>query len=160
MKLNVIRISFFILSIGLFTESVTASGLKAVKSGEWNDPTVWDKGRMPTIDDDVVIDNLNQVVYSLAEDNMQESIQLCRNLYIDIDSELSLGAKTAKKKMNILIGGILACQGELTVGDGNVQGAYMTFNAKKSGIVGSGKVIVSNINVISDQAQFVVSVSN
>ena len=35
----------------------------------------------------------------------------------------------------------------------------MTFNAKKSGIVGSGKVIVSNINVISDQAQFVVSVS-
>ena len=40
---------------------------------------------MPTIDDDVVIDNLNQVVYSLAED-------------IDIDSELSLGAKTAKKK--------------------------------------------------------------
>ncbi|EEF92222.1 hypothetical protein BACCELL_00124 [Bacteroides cellulosilyticus DSM 14838] len=34
-----IRISFFILSIGLFTESVTASGLKAVKSGEWNDPT-------------------------------------------------------------------------------------------------------------------------
>lgn len=39
LQLNVIRISFFILSIGLFTESVTASGLKAVKSGEWNDPT-------------------------------------------------------------------------------------------------------------------------
>ena len=61
--------------------------------------------------------------------------------------------------MNILIGGILTCQGELTVGDGNMQGAYMTFNVEKSGIVGSGKVIVSNINVISDQAQFVVSVS-
>ena len=40
-----------------------------------------------------------------------------------------------------------------------MQGAYMTFNVEKSGIVGSGKVIVSNINVISDQAQFVVSVS-
>ena len=61
--------------------------------------------------------------------------------------------------MNILIGGILTCQGELTVGDGNMQGAYMTFNVEKSGIVGSGKVIVSNINVISEQAQFVVSVS-
>ena len=77
---------------------------------------------MPTIDDDVVIDNLNQVVYSLAEDDMQECIRLFLNLYIDIDSELS-------------------------------------FNVEKSGIVGSGKVIVSNINVISDQAQFVVSVS-
>ena len=52
---------------------------------------------MPTIDDDVVIDNLNQVVYSLADD-MQECIRLFLNLYIDIDSELSLGAKTAKKK--------------------------------------------------------------
>ena len=53
---------------------------------------------MPTIDDDVVIDNLNQVVYSLAEDDMQECIRLFLNLSIDIDSELSLGAKTAKKK--------------------------------------------------------------
>ena len=53
---------------------------------------------MPTIDDDVVIDNLNQVVYSLAEDDMQECIRLFLNLYIDIDSELSLGAKSAKKK--------------------------------------------------------------
>ena len=50
---------------------------------------------MPTIDDDVVIDNLN---HSLAEDDMQECIRLFLNLYIDIDSELSLGAKTAKKK--------------------------------------------------------------
>lgn len=59
---------------------------------------MWDKGRVPTIDDDVVIDNLNQVVYSLAEDDMQECIRLFLNLYIDIGSELSLGAKTAKKK--------------------------------------------------------------
>ncbi len=96
MKLNVIRILFFVLGIGLFTESITASGLKAVKSGEWNDPTVWDQGRVPTIDDDVLIDNLNKVVYSLAEVDMQESVRLCRNLYIDIDSELSLGTKTTK----------------------------------------------------------------
>lgn len=52
---------------------------------------------MPTIDDDVVIDNLNQVVYSLAEDDMQECIRLFLNLYIDIDSELSLGAKLPRK---------------------------------------------------------------
>ena len=63
---------------------------------EWS--YLWDKGRVPTIDDDVVIDILNQVVYSLAEDDMQECIRLFLNLYIDIDSELSLGAKTAKKK--------------------------------------------------------------
>lgn len=159
MKLNVIRILFFVLGIGLFTESITASGLKAVRSGEWNDPTVWDQGRVPTIDDDVLIDNLNKVVYSLAEVDMQESVRLCRNLYIDIDSELSLGTKTTKQKLNLLIGGTLTCQGEITVGDGNVQGAYITFNAKKSGIAGSGKAIVSNINVTSDQAQFVVSIS-
>ncbi len=33
MKLNVIRILFFVLGIGLFTESITASGLNAVTSG-------------------------------------------------------------------------------------------------------------------------------
>lgn len=159
MKLSVIRALFFILGLGLFTESMAASELKAVKSGDWNDPSVWDKGRVPTIDDDVLIDNLNKVAYSLAEEDVREIVRLCRNLYIDIDSELALGTKTTKQKLNLLIGGTLTCQGEVTVGDGNIQGAHMTFNAKKSGIAGSGKVSVSNINVTSDQAQFIISIS-
>lgn len=74
MKLSVIRALFFILGLGLFTESMAASELKAVKSGDWNDPSVWDKGRVPTIDDDVLIDNLNKVSYSLAEEDVREIV--------------------------------------------------------------------------------------
>lgn len=33
----------------------TISGFSAVKSGDWNDPTVWSTGHVPTLNDDVVI---------------------------------------------------------------------------------------------------------
>ena len=67
----------------------TITGFSAVKSGDWNDPTVWSTGQVPTLNDDVVICT-NQIIILSGVGHLK-SLQNNGSLELGVGAELKFG---------------------------------------------------------------------
>jgi uncharacterized protein (DUF2141 family) len=95
MKNTLMLLAFLIMSIASFSEEITSSG-----SGNWSNPSTWSTGKIPTANDNVVI-NANHVVII----DMNSSIAgITINGQLTLDPQHSIILQSTK---NIVVNGLL-----------------------------------------------------
>lgn len=136
-----------------------SNAVLSVKSGNWNDPTLWSNGQVPTATTDVIINNNHNVYIDKQGASSNQIVDLCRNLKIKQSARLSMGHNTSNFSKDLRINGSILCNGTFSSGRSQPSGSgdgslysfnsriYLQLNADDTYISGSGYFHPRTINI-------------
>ncbi|NLR91724.1 T9SS type A sorting domain-containing protein [Flammeovirga agarivorans] len=93
------------------------SQVESKQSGLWTDPTTWEGGIVPTQTDNVVISSTHHVILDTMNTNSYTVVQLCNDLTVEDNAQLSIGHNDATITKRIRIFGHLLIDGVLYKGE-------------------------------------------